>query len=245
VSWTGPNEVNDYVTIVAAGATKWTNEPYFYTRSGTPGTLPAPIVAGDYELWYVNGADGVPAARQPITVTAFAGTLEAPAQVAAGSPFEVAWTGPNGPSDYVTIVAVGATRWTNEHYFYTANGSPGELIAPIKTGAHEVWYVTGQDPTPQVRRPITVTPFEITLEAPATVSAGADFQVTWTGPNGPSDYITIVPAGSPAGTYLDYAYTASGSTVTLTAPVQAGNYEVWYASDRVAGIFASIPIVVQ
>jgi hypothetical protein len=43
-------------------------------------------------------------------------------------------------------------------------------------------------------------------------------------------------------TYLDYAYTASGTTVTLTAPAQPGNYEVSYASDRVAGIFASIPM---
>ena len=59
------------------------------------------------------------------------------------------------------------------------------------------------------------------------MNRGATFQVTWTGPNGPSDYITIVAAGA-------------------TAPAAAGNYEIWYASDRVPGlIFARTNIVVH
>ena len=99
----------------------------------------------------------------------------------------------------------------------------------------------------EARRPISVTPFEITLDAPAEVNAGADFEVTWTGPNGPGDYITIVLAGSPEGAYLDYAYTTEGSPLTITAPDTAGTYEIWYASDRVANIstFESIAIVVN
>lgn len=245
VAWTGPANNQDYVTIVAAGAAKWTNEPFFYTTSPSPTKLVAPIKAGDYELWYVNGADGVVTARRPITVTGSTATLEAPAQIPAGAPFQVAWTGPDGPGDYVTIVAVGAARWTNEVYFYTNTGSPGTLVASIQPGAYEVWYVTGQDPAPQARRPVTVTPLAITLQAAPKVKAGADFQVAWTGPNGPSDYVTIVPAGSPAGTYTDYEYTTAGTPLTLTAPAQPGNYEIWYASDRVAGIFARIPIVVE
>ena len=245
VAWTGPNAEKDYITVVAVGTTKWTTEKYFYTRDGSPGKLPAPTKVGDYEIWYVNGADDIPKARRPITVTAFVGTVEAPAEVQAGSSFQVAWTGPGGPGDYITIVEAGATKWTTEVYFYTKDGNPGTLVAPIKTGAYEVWYVTGQDPAPQVRRPLTVTPYKITLEAPAKVKAGAGFTVKWTGPNGPRDYVTIVPAGSPEGTYLDYAYTASGPSLTLTAPDKPGDYEIWYASDRVHGTFARIPIVVE
>ncbi len=245
VAWTGPNAEKDYVTIVAVGTAKWTSEQYVYTTTPSPAKLTAPIKAGEYELWYVNGADDVPKARRPITVTAFVGTLDAPAEVPAGAQFQVAWTGPDGPSDYVTIVAAGAEKWTTEPYFYTRDGSPGSLVASIQPGAYEVWYVTGQDPAPQARRPLTVMPLQITLQAPARVKAGADFQVAWTGPNGPSDYVTIVPAGSPEGTYLDYDYTASGPSLTLTAPDQPGNYEIWYASDRVAGTFAKIAIVVE
>jgi Ca-activated chloride channel family protein len=242
VTWTGPNAPRDYVTIVAAGATKWTNEPYFYTTVGSPGKLVAPVADGAYALWYVSGADDTILARLAIRVTPFEGALLAEDQVEAGTNFEVAWNGPNGPGDYVTIVAAGATKWTNEPYFYTTAGSPGTLVAPIDAGSYELWYVTGQSTSPNSRRPITITPYVVTLEAPASVSAGASFEVTWTGPDGPQDYITIVRAGSAEGAYTDYAYTTEGSPLSLTAPALPGNYEVWYASDRVAGTFKSIPI---
>jgi Ca-activated chloride channel family protein len=85
----------------------------------------------------------------------------------------------------------------------------------------------------------------VTLEAPVAVDRNATFEVAWTGPNGPSDYITIAPAGSPDGTYLSYQYTSSGSPVTLTAPAEPGAYEIRYASDRVRGTFARMAITVR
>ncbi len=68
---------------------------------------------------------------------------------------------------------------------------------------------------------------------------------TWTGPDGPSDYIPIAPAGSPVGTYLSYAYTTAGSPATIMAPPEAGQYEVRYASDRVNITFKRIAITVK
>lgn len=246
VNWTGPTKPGDYITIVAAGAAKWTNEPYFYATSGaSPGSLVAPIKDGAYALWYVSGATETVLAKSAIRVTPFAGALGGPAEVEAGSSFMVAWNGPNGPGDYVTIVAAGATKWTNESYFYTNNGNPGTLVAPIDAGDYVLWYVTGTDSATMADRPITVTPYAVTLDAPLQVQRGAQFQVTWTGPDGPSDYITIVPAGSPPDTYTSYAYTNTGNPVTITAPDAPGSYEVWYASDRVKGIvFATVNITV-
>ncbi len=245
VSWTGPNAPRDYVTIVAAGAERWTNEPYFYTTVGPTGSLTAPTTDGAYELLYALGDDNSILARRPITVRPFVGTLAAPDSVMGTTTFEVTWTGPDGPGDYVTIVRAGTERWTNESYFYTTVGSPGTLTAPLEAGAYEAWYVTGADSRTMLRRPITVTGVDVTLSAPATVARNATFQVAWTGPDGPLDYITIVPAGSPVGTYTSYAYTATGNPVTITAPATAGNYEIWYASDRVRGTYESIPIIVQ
>lgn len=243
VAWTGPNAHGDYVTIVAAGALKWTNEPYFYTSSGTPRPLVAPTVPGAYALWYVSGnADGTILARRAIRVTPFSGALLAPTEVEAGSKFEVAWNGPDGPGDYVTIVAIGTNKWTDESYFYTSVGATGPLVAPIADGDYEVWYVAGADDTIFARRPIKVTPYVVTLAAPAQVAAGAQFEVTWTGPDGPSDYITIVAAGAAVSEYGDYKYTSTGSPVTLTAPDAPGNYEIRYNSDRVDIVFKSIPI---
>lgn len=232
VTWTGPNAERDYVTIVRSGATAWTDEDYFYTFEGSPGTLTAPSTPGGYELWYVSGADEKILARRPLQVTAFQGDLLAPDEVIANTTFEVAWNGPNGPGDYVTIVPAGSQVGTYFSYFYTNTGSPGTLTSAVQAGAYEIWYVIGADSTVQARRPITVTAATATLEAPKDVAHGADFQVSWTGPNGPRDYITIVPAGSAQGAYLSYFYTASGATGTLKAPDQAGSYEVWYVTGQ-------------
>ena len=251
INWTGPRGQGDYITIVAAGATKWTNEPYFYTTSASPGKLTAPVTEGAYALWYVSGADDSILARRAVRVTPFVGDLGAPDEVMAGSRFEVAWNGPNGPGDYVTIVKSGTAKWTNESYFYTANANPGELFAELDPGAYEVWYVTGAADSIEARRPITVTPYVVTIEAPDQVAKGASFDVTWTGPNGPSDYITIVPVGSPVGAYGDYQYTQNfvGKPLPLKAPNTAGEYEIRYQSDR-NGVkdvvtFASRPISVK
>ena len=89
---------------------------------------------GAYALWYVSGADDTILARRAIRVLAFVGDLGGPEEVMAGSRFEVAWNGPNGPGDYVTIVKAGTTKWTNESYFYTASANPGELVAPLDAG---------------------------------------------------------------------------------------------------------------
>lgn len=248
INWTGPRGQGDYITMVAAGATKWTNEPYFYTTGASPGTLTAPVVEGPYALWYVSGADDTILARRAIRVTPFVGDLGGPEEVMAGSMFEVAWNGPNGPGDYVTIVKAGAAKWTNESYFYTADANPGKLVAPIEAGSYELWYVTGAGASTEATRPITVTPYVVTLDAPAQVAKGAAFDVTWTGPNGPSDYLTIVLAGSAPGTYGDYQYTQNfvGKPLPLKAPTTAGTYEIRYQSDRVTNVvFGSRPITVN
>lgn len=248
ITWTGPRGLQDYITIVVAGATKWTNEPYFYTTGASPGTLVAPVKEGAYALWYVSGADDTILARRAIRVLAFVGDLGGPEEVMAGSRFEVAWNGPNGPGDYVTIVKAGTAKWTNESYFYTANKNPGELVAPLDAGAYELWYVTGSDDSTEATKPITVTPYVVTLDAPAQVATGAGFDITWTGPDGPQDYITIVLAGSAPGTYGDYQYTQNfvGKAITLHAPAAAGNYEIRYQSDRVKAVtFGSRPITVH
>lgn len=251
VNWTGPQAQGDYITIVLASATKWTNEPYFNTTSAaSPGSLVAPVADGAYALWYVSGADDSILARRAIRVTPFVGSLTGPDTAMAGSRFQVSWTGPDGPGDYVTIVPAAATKWTQaDSFFYTANNNnPGELVAALDAGSYQLWYVTGTAESTEVTRPITVTAYVVTLSAPDQVATGAAFDITWTGPNGPQDYITIVAAGSAPGTYGDYQYTQNfvGKKITLHAPATAGNYEIRYQSDRVKDVvFGSRPITVH
>lgn len=246
VSWTGPNALGDYVTIVKVGTTEWTTEDYFNTNgSASPQKLLAPTEAGAYELWYVSGADKQVLVRRAIAVLPVTASLTAPDSVEANKEFEVAFTGPVGPGDFITIVKLGATQWTNEDYFNAIDGSPSKLLAPIEAGAYELWYVTGSAKKTPARRPITVTATSATLQAPADVARGAQFQVTWTGPNGPGDYVTIVPVGSTPSTYLSYSNTTSGSPAILTAPEEAGNYEVWYVAGQGPTVLARDPIKVN
>jgi Ca-activated chloride channel family protein len=246
VVWTGPLANDDYITIVALGATTWNGESYFDATAGSPAQLTAPLAPGAYELWYVNGADATPLTRSPITVLPASATLDAPAEIEAGTSFQVSWTGPNGPGDFITIVAPGTARWTNESYFPTSSGSTGTLTAPLVAGPHQIRYVSGQGEVTIVAAPITVTPTSASLDAPAEVAAGTSFQVSWTGPNGPGDYITIVATGAPPGTYLSYANTSNGSPATLTAPTAPGSYELRYVVER-AGVttLATRPIEVR
>jgi Ca-activated chloride channel homolog len=172
-------------------------------------------------------------------------SLEALDTVDANTEFEVAWKGPDGPGDYVTIVAAGAATWTNEDYFYTTDGSPSTLLAPLEPGAYELWYVMGSDSSVQARRPITVTAATATLEGPKDVDRGAPFEVSWTGPNGPGDFVTIVPAGAEASVYLSYFYTRDGNPGTLTAPDERGDYELRYLPGQADVVMTSLPISVE
>jgi Ca-activated chloride channel family protein len=232
VTWTGPNGQGDFVTIVRSGTSAWTNEDYFYTTEGSPANLTAPSIAGNYEIWYVSGADKSVLAGQEIKLTPFAGGLTAPDSVVGNTEFDVAWVGPNGPGDYVTIVKAGTEKWTIEDYFYTTVGPTGQLLAPVAAGAYEILYVIGSDSTIQARRPITVTVVTATVSAPNEVPKGAQFEVSWTGPNGPGDFITIVVVGAPASAYNSYFDTNGVPTGSLTAPDVAGNYEVRYVAGQ-------------
>ena len=245
VAWTGPDNQGDYIAIVPLAATEWTfSDDYFNTINGSPSSLKAPTTPGTYELVYVDGATEAFVARALIEVTPFSGDLLAPDEVAGGTVFSVAWNGPDGSGDYITIMEVDAGNWSGEDYFNTTSGTPGELVAPIKAGSYEIRYVSGTGAVIQATRPISVLEVEATIDGPASVGAGDQFEVEWTGPDGPGDYITIVPEGAPANSYLSYFGTSVGSPGTLTAPQEPGEYELWYVTATEYGIFARTSITV-
>lgn len=245
VTWTGPDNTGDYITIVPAGAPDGTYASYFDTGGGSPGTLSASTTAGDHEIRYIDGATSATVATVPIVVIGREITLELPVEVAAGTEFEVSWEAIGAPGDYITIVPAASREGTYESYFDITDGPTGALVAPMADGEFEIRYVSGLDSVTMAASTITVTPLDITLEAPPEVAAGSDFDVTWTGPDGPGDYVTIVAAGAAETAYLDYAYTTEGSPITLTAPAEPGAYEIRYRTDRLGGVFATIEITVE
>jgi Ca-activated chloride channel family protein len=83
-----------------------------------------------------------------------------------------------------------------------------------------------------------------TLQAPERVTAGAAFSVAWTGPDNRGDYVTIVRSDAAANASGSYAETKTASSLELTAPIEAGPYELRYVTGRSRTILARAPIEV-
>ena len=245
VRWQGEDGYRDYVTMVAADAKDGKFGDYVYTATGNPMSFYAPITPGDYELRYQSDrVDGV-AARRAVRVVSSEIALGGPREVPAGQPFEIPWKGPNGPRDYITLVQADAADGAYTTYAYTKAGSPARLHAPITPGDYELRYQSDREDGVFARRALVVKPVEIMIDAPATVSAGEQFEIAWQGPNGDQDYITLVPADAAPGAYKEYSYTRKGPTLTLHAPLEGGNYELRYQTDREDGVFARVPITID
>lgn len=242
VEWTGPANKGDYVTIVEKGAGEGKFNSYVYTDKGSPVKLTAPDKIGAYELRYVFGQSKRTVASTPITLTTVSAKLQGPAEIAAGAPFEVQWTGPNNKSDYITIVEKGSPQGKYTNYAYTSNGSPAKLTAPDGVGEYELRYVVGQSKRTLAAVPISLTAVAATVKGPAETPAGSSIVVEWTGPSNKSDYVTIVEKGAPQGTYTNYAYTKNGSPSKLTVPDGVGDYEIRYVVGQSKRTLASAPV---
>ncbi len=74
------------------------------------------------------------------------------------------------------------------------------------------------------------------------MQGGTPVSITWTGPNNPGDYVTVVVKGPPDGQYGAYTHTSSGSPLTVEAPKQAGEAEIRYVAGQGDKVLARIPI---
>ena len=238
VKWTGPNNAQDYVTVVAKGTPEGRYGNYTETRKGSPLKLTMPAEAGEWELRYVTGQGAKVLARRDIQVIAPEIRLTAPEEVVAGSAVHVEWTGPDNPQDYITLVPKQTKDGQYGNYTDTRKGSPLEVRAPIMEGEAELRYMSGQGAKVLARRSINVVPAKITLAAADEVKVGETLEVTWTGPDHPGDYITLVPASLPEGQYRAYADTRRGSPSRIEAPKEPGAAELRYVSGQGAKTLA-------
>lgn len=155
VSWVGPNYASDWITVVKPDAPVSAYQDYFAADPANH-QLEMPLEPGTYEVRYVLEGKRV-LARAPITVTDVTGTLAAPATVAAGTTFDVAWTGPGYHADWITVVKPEAATQAYASYVDVEPGkaSPISLVAAKEPGAYEIRYVM-KGKRVIARRPITV-----------------------------------------------------------------------------------------
>lgn len=180
----------------------------------------------------------------PFSAIVVGARIEAPAEVPAGSAFGFSWQGPAAVDDYLTIVPAAAPEGVFAAFVYAQDADPATLLAPIVPGDYEVRYVAG-DGTTLAAAPVVVIAVGTSVSAPASVVAGERFDVSWSGPGGEGDYVTVVPVGNPEGTWTDFVHlSAGGSSVTLVAPGSPGTYEVRYVSGQGDATLASSEIAV-
>jgi hypothetical protein len=243
LTWTGPGNASDFISIDPAGAPDRDYGDYAYATEPSI-TLTAPDQAGQYVVRYHMGGSYRVIGQAPVVVGGVTASLTAAASVAAGSELEVAWTGPANPGDFLSIDSVGSPEGDYGNYGYAADGSPLTLRAPERPGAYELRYHTGSSYAVIGRAPLQVLANSATVSGPASAAGGSEFAVAWTGPDNAGDYVTIVPAGASNREYLTYAYTRAGTPAALTAPLEAGAYELRYMTGGLRDILASVPITI-
>lgn len=242
VAFTGPTEQGDWITIVKPdeGPTKFGS--YFNTREVNPGQLRAPVDAGAYEIRFVQGDKKV-LARRALTVTAAGATLSAPDTVVAGATFKVAFTGPTGQGDWITVVRPDDPPTKYADYFNTKEANPGTIRAPLEPGAFEIRFVQA-DKKVIARRPLAVTAAAASLSAPATAFTGETVAVAFSGPAGQGDWVTVVKPDDAPTKYNDYFNATVASPGKVRMPLDPGTYEIRFVQgDRV--VLARRPITVK
>lgn len=225
----------DYISVAVPGDKATGYAAYTYVEGAGALPLRLPLVPGDYELRYVRNADGEPdevLAVQMITLGDIAATLEAAAEVGAGSQFEVVWDGPNYQNDYISIAVSDARSHHYEAYSYTGKGSPSNVKAPLDPGTYELRYVANGNPDRILgTRSIDVVANAAVLSAPDQAVAGVALDVIWEGPDNKNDYISVAtPDDEPHG-YLNYAYTRNTSPASVKMPLEPGVYQLRYIAN--------------
>jgi Ca-activated chloride channel family protein len=255
-NWRGPNNNGDMIFIFEPGEENnrypLNDERRHLTSKGQPAVLTAPAKPGKYEVRYYSYDNGSVLSRIGIEVTPSQLEMEFPNTVPAGEKFSLSWE--NSPGSPEDMIFVSTPEMEDNRYYYdnrllAEKASSGSLIAPAEPGSYEVRYYSNNNGTVLKRFPLTVTEPNVTLKADRVGKVGTRLEVEWTGPNLPGDLIFIAEPDLDENRYYmpggKSASTASGSPVTLTAPADAGTYEIRYFSKSSGGVLAKRALIVR
>lgn len=233
VTWKGPNNQGDFISIDPDGAPDRTYGNYAYPAKGNPVAVRAPDKPGNYLLRYHLANSYRVIGSVPLKVGGAAATLEFPPSAQAGGTLSVAWTGPGRQGDFISIDAVGAPDRTYGNYAYPAKGNPVEIRVPDDPAEYVVRYHLASSYSVIGSAPLKVDAVTASLTAPAKVPARSIFEVTWKGPDNSGDFVTIVAATAKEKEFgASNGYTQRGNPVRLEAPSAAGTYELRYITGQ-------------
>lgn len=233
----GPREVGAWVGLSAAGDKSLS---YSYEGShakvtdASPAKVTAPAKPGDYEARYVSGA-GKLLFSAPVKVTASKASLEAPESAPASWPVPLSFTGPDGPANYVTIVAPGKpTHEKDNNRSSEVTVSAARLRAPVEPGDYEIRYVLSVgDNQVLARRPLKVTERKPVALPSTSGKAGTRVPVEIAeAPRVAGDQIYVCPkTAAPTDRSSGWTYSVpAAGPVTIYMPDKPGAWEMRYLS---------------
>ena len=245
VTWQGPGNEPDYISIALPDQDPGSYVNYTYTRSGSPLKLRAPSDPGIYEVRYIQGQGSRLLAKTTMEINPVTAEVKAPASADMASKFDVTWQGPGNESDYVSVARPDQEPGSYVNYTYTRSGSPLKLRAPSDPGTYEVRYILGRGNKLLAKTTVEIKPVTAKIDAPASADAGGEFEVSWEGPGYRGDYISIARPDQGPSSYVGYTYTRDGNPLKLRAPKDPGRYEVRYILDQGNRQLAKESIVIR
>lgn len=251
VTWDGPNNSNDYISVanIDDAAQKYVN--YRYTSRSNPVDVKMPLEPGEYQIRYVaNGNPDKILATKMINVVAANVALDAPDQGVIGASIEVSYIGPNNQNDYISVAEIGSAANKYVDFKYTARGNPVTLDLPEVPGTYLIRYVANGSPVKvlarrsiKVAEPGTEPPLTAILEASESAGTGGQLEVFWVGPNAEGDTIVITKVGSSDA--VAEIETSQGNPAILMLPEQIGQYMLHYKSGNTSAFIGSRPIILN
>ena len=230
------------ISLHPAGGDQFSSLDMTLTLNGNPAELLAPSEAGDYEIRYTATSGNCVIASTPLAVTPVQASLSARAQVEAGFAFPFEFSGPEGVIAIFKPDDASNNNYSEFSYHFTRWDPPANLTAPTEAGSYEIRYLDNN------RAAVAETQLEVlasaaSLAIPEQVEAGFEFVIEFSGPEG---IVAIYkPDDTNNGNYNDFSYyfTRWDPPSTLTAPAEAGTYEVRYIDEN-RGTLSTVSLIV-
>ena len=246
-----PAETLGLIALAPAGSADAIRlyQAYVSTASGSVELL-TPDTPGSYEarfyLTLPEGGHRVIGRSALFETSAATASLVAPQQVAAGTRFEIMWTGPAGQGDMIVMEPLDGTPAVGRPASTRTYSSPATFQAPTAEGEYELRYLTGQTGTVLATLRVEVIAAVVTITAPAEVAADTFFDVFVGGAVAPQDAIILVRAGAPdqGAETFGPARRVYGPRVQSRAPAEPGEYELRYVNAR-GEVLQRLPLTVR
>jgi Ca-activated chloride channel family protein len=143
VTWQGPGNEGDYVSIAKPEQEPGNYVHYTYARKDSPLKLQAPSDPGAYEVRYILGLGNKLLAKTNIEIKPVSAKVSPPASAAVNTQLEVPWQGPGYKSDYISVARPDQQPGSYVVYTYVRTGNPVKIKAPQEPGTYEVRYLLG------------------------------------------------------------------------------------------------------